>query len=243
MNRLHWRRPSLRSTLPFLALIALCLTAAAWQWRRAEYKERLAAEFQTAQTGVAGPLAAALDAPGAGLSERVQIKGRLDLERLILLDNRIRDGQYGVDIYAPLHNVDGRWILVGLGWIAADRSRQQMPKIPGIDPDIDAVALLVPPPSSGLRLAADALPDPLRFPLLLSRIDIAALRAILNQPVLADRVAVLEPDPASGFVRSWQLPGLSADRHRGYALQWLSFAIGTFVFFILWHRPRKDKPT
>lgn len=240
MNRLHWRRPSLRSTLPFLALIVLCLTAATWQWRRAGYKERLAAEFQGAQSGAAGTLAAALDAPGASLSERVQIQGRLDLARLILLDNRIRDGQYGVDVYAPLRDVDGRWILVGLGWVAADRTRQHAPKIPGIDPDIDAVALLAPPPSSGLRLAADALPDPLRFPLLLSRIDIAALRSMLNQPVLADRVAVLEPDPASGFVRSWQLPGLSADRHRGYALQWFSFAIGTLVFFILWHRPRKD---
>jgi cytochrome oxidase assembly protein ShyY1 len=240
MTRAQWRKPSLRSSLPFLVLITLCLTAAAWQWRRAEYKERLAAEFAMAEASAPQSLSSALDSTTGGMGERVRIQGRLDRDRVILLDNRIRDGQYGVDVYAPIHDVDGRRVLVGLGWIAADRSRRQLPVIPPFGSEVEAIALLTDPPASGLRLGADAIPDPPRFPLLLSRIDIPALRTLLNLPGLADRIAVLEADPASGFLRSWQLPGLSADRHRGYALQWLSFAVGTLVFFILWHRPRKD---
>jgi surfeit locus 1 family protein len=240
MNRPPWRRPSLGSTLPFLVLAVLCLSAASWQWRRAQFKEQLETAFQMAETRPAQTLSVALDTGSDRPSERVRIRGWLDTARLILLDNRIRDGQYGVDVYAPLHDIDGRWVMVGLGWIAADRSRQQMPSIPALVTEIDAIALLVAPPASGLRLGADSIVDPLRFPLLLSRLDIPALRAMLDLPALSDRIAMLEADAHSGFARSWQLPGLSADRHRGYALQWLSFAIGTLVFFILWHRPRKD---
>lgn len=238
MTRAQWRKPSLKSSLPFLALIALCLAAAAWQWRRAEFKEQLAAEFAMAQASAPQRLSSALDSTTGGMGERVQIQGQLDRDRVILLDNRIRDGQYGVDVYAPLRDAEGRWVLVGLGWIAADRSRRQLPVIPAFGSEVDAIALLTDPPASGLRLGADSIPEPPRFPLLLSRIDVPALRKLLNLPGLANRVATLEADPASGFLRSWQLSGLSADRHRGYALQWLSFAVGTLVFFILWHRPR-----
>lgn len=240
MNSMRWRTPSLRSALPFLSLAALCLVAATWQWRRAEYKEHLATELQLAQARDARPLAGVLDTPGTAPSMRVKLKGRIDIERIILLDNRIRDGQYGVDVYAPLRDADDRWILVGLGWIAADRSRRQSPKLPSLISNIDTVAMLQSPPAPGLRLGADAIAEPVRYPLLLSRIDIVSLRDLFNLPTLADRVAVLEADDGSGFVRSWELPGMTADRHRGYALQWLSFAIGTLVFFILWHRPRKD---
>ncbi|MDZ4813845.1 MAG: SURF1 family protein [Pseudomonadota bacterium] len=245
-TRTRWRRPSLLSTLPFLLLIVLFLSAARWQWQRAEVKEQRTAQFRAAvQAEHPRPLSAALDAPRPSVAELVRIEGDLDRDRLILLDNRMRDGQYGVDVYALLHAHTGRSVLLGLGWVAADRSRRTAPVIPPLPMLVSGLALLTQPPASGMRMgAASGMPgsvsDNLQFPLLLSRIDIAGLRTALDLPGLPDRIAVLEADAGSGFVRSWQLPGLSADRHRGYALQWLSFAIGTMVFYILWHRPRKD---
>ena len=93
MNRAQWRKPSLRSSLPFLLLIALCLTAAAWQWRRAEYKERLADEFAMTEATAPRRLSSALDSAKGSIGERVRIQGLLDRDRIILLDNRSRDGQ------------------------------------------------------------------------------------------------------------------------------------------------------
>ena len=244
--RTQWRRPSARSAPPLLLLIALFLSAAHWQWQRALVKEQTAAQFRVAlQDEHPRTLSAALDAPRPSAAERVRIEGDLDRDRLILLDNRMRDGQYGVDVYALLNARAGRSVLLGLGWVAADRSRRTAPVIPPLPQSVSGLALLTAPPASGLRMgAASDLPGlrshNLQFPLLLSRVDIAGLRAAFDLPALPDRIAVLAADAESGFVRSWQLPGLSADRHRGYALQWLSFAIGTLVFFILWHRPRKD---
>jgi surfeit locus 1 family protein len=234
------RKPSLPSTLAFMLPIALFLIAAHWQWRRAEFKDARAAEFAAA---VAAPdarrLRDALAAPRAG-AERISIDGTLDRDRLVLLDNRIRDGRYGVDVYAPLRSDDGAEVLVGFGWVAGDASRRTAPVIPPLPASIHGKALLTDPPAAGLRLGTDAdAAAAAKFPLMVSRIDIASLRARLQCPGLAERVVIPEPDVSSGFVRDWHLPGIGADRHRGYALQWLSFAIGTLVFFFLWHRPRK----
>lgn len=239
MTRARWRRPGILSTLPFVLMIAMFLVAAHWQWQRAMFKEARAKQFESAlQADTVRSLVSALADPRPA-GERVRLRGSLDRERIVLLDNRIREGQYGVDVYAPLRTDGGQSILVGIGWVAADRSRQLAPALPPLPEQLDSIALLTDPPASGLRLGADSIADNATYPLLLSRIDIAALRKRFALAELPDRVAELAPDGKSGFVRDWQLPGLGADRHRGYALQWLSFAIGTLVFFILWHRPRK----
>jgi surfeit locus 1 family protein len=240
VTHVRWRQPSLASTLPFLLLIALCLIAARWQWQRAEFKQQRVQEFAAATSAEPRSLSAALDSPLASGFERVHIKGRLKSDQVILLDNRLRDGQYGVDVYVPLQNDNKRTILLGLGWISADRSRRIAPPIPPLPDTIDGTALLVAPPASGLKLGAEVIAPDVPFPLVLSRIDIVALRQKLDLAELPDRIALLAPDyPQPGFVRDWQLPGIGVERHRGYALQWLSFAIGTLVFLILWHRPRK----
>jgi surfeit locus 1 family protein len=239
----RWRKPSLTSTLPFLLLIVVCLIAARWQWQRAELKQQRLLEFTAATSAEPRSLAAALDLPHASGFERVHIDGKLQSDRVILLDNRIHEGQYGVDVYVPLLADDGRPILLGMGWIPADRSRRVAPAVPPLPETINDLTLLIDPPASGLRLGSETIATDASFPLLLSRIDIVALRQRLGVPHLPERIAILDPaTPTAGFVRDWQLPGIGVERHRGYALQWLSFAIGTLVFLILWHRPRKASP-
>jgi len=239
MTRLRWRKPALLSSVVFLGLALLFLAAARWQWQRAEFKLERAADFaQSLREPAQRSLADALHAPDPRGFEQVQVEGELDLDRAVLLDNQIRDGQYGVEVFAPLRDRSGAVVLAGLGWIAADRSRQQAPRLPPVTRHIASVALLTSPPSAGLQLGAAAAEEA-TFPLLSTRIDPQALRGVLGLPGLAGQVVLLPPDAASGFVRAWHLTGLSADKHRGYALQWSSFAIGTLVFYVLWHRPRK----
>ena len=240
MSRTQWRKPGLRSSLFFIGLIVVFVSAARWQWQRAEYKIARAAEFaatlsEPAHRGVSDALAA----PDASAGERVRFSGVLDISKLLLLDNQVRDGKFGIEVYAPFVDAEGAHVLVGLGWIASDPSRQQAPILPTIPAQIEGDGLLTDAPAGGLRLGASAPTRAAEFPLLLTRIEPPALRDVLALPMLADRVLLLPPDPASGFARAWHLTGLSADKHRGYALQWISFAIGTLVFFVLWHRPRK----
>ncbi len=243
MSRPAWRRPRIATTLVYGGLIAVFLAAASWQWRRAEYKENRAAEFHAALSEPARrPLLAALASPAAQGFERVRVHGELDRAHLVLLDNQISNGRFGVQVYAVLSDASGVEVLTDLGWIASDSSRRLPPAIPDLPARIDDEVLLTDPPASGLRLGAAAPVMASAFPLLLTRIDPVELAPLLQRPALSLRVLQLAASPHSGFERVWRLQGLSADKHRGYALQWLSFALGTFVFFILWHRPRGDSP-
>lgn len=242
MSLVEWRKPRFHISLIFLGMVVVFCFAARWQWQRATFKEVRAAAFTAAMNLPAQRrLGSALAAPASAGFDRVMVDGTLDGERLILLDNQIRDGKFGVEVYALLVSNDGMHVLAGLGWVASDPSRQQLPKIPAIPNPIHGEGLLTDPPAAGLQLGASSAIAQPTFPLLLTRIDPVQLRSLLRVPDLADRIVQLAPDTASGFLRQWQLSGLSADKHRGYALQWISFAIGTLVFFVLWHRPRKGK--
>jgi surfeit locus 1 family protein len=224
-------------------MVGVFLSAANWQWQRAVAKELRASEFAAALLEPARrDLAAALAAPAVQGFERVRVQGELDRARLILLDNQVRDSRFGVQVYAVLVDVTGKQVLVDLGWLASDASRRQPALIPELPEQLDTEALLAEPPASGLRLAGSAVPADDGRPLLVTRIEPAELAAVLKRPALQSWVVQLPAEAGSGFERVWRLPGLSADKHRGYALQWLSFAVGTLVFFVLWHRPRKGSP-
>lgn len=239
MNRARWRRPKPASSLLFLAAVAVFLVAGQWQWRRADAKSAMAAALiETQAATTVRKLDEVLAGGNLSAFERVRIEGVVDTAKLILLDNQMREGQYGVRVYAPMPLDTSRTILVELGWIAADRSRQTKPVVPSVAAQIDTDALLSSVPAAGLQLGPEPWPDHPEFPLLRSRIDLDELRAHMGWNGLLDTVAVLRPDAQSAFQTEWKPPGLSADKHRGYALQWLSFALGTLVFFILWHRPR-----
>lgn len=226
-----------------LALLAAALilfgSAALWQWQRAHFKDQRARQFASA---LAGATATALDhwlaTPAAPDVALVEVAGRIDRQRLLLLDNQVRNGVPGVQVFAPLRSADGHDLLVELGFVARP-DRQRPPVIPAFSPLLRGTALLTPAPAAGLRLGEDVPAGALRFPLLLTRIEPLRLRSLLGLPKLREAILKLPPDPTSGFIREWALPGLSADRHRGYALQWASFAVAALVLFFILHRPRR----
>lgn len=231
--------PRWYSLLLLTAALLLFGAAAHWQWQRAQFKDQRAREFAAA---VIAPTAPNLDdwlaMPTGPEIALVEVAGQIDRERLLLLDNQTQRGVPGVSVFAPLRTEGGHTVLVDLGFVARPDRQKPVP-IPAFASALRGRALLAPAPAAGLSLGATDLAKPLQFPLLLIAIEPIKLRHLLDLPELGDAVLKLAPDPASGFVREWTLPGLDADRHRGYALQWASFAIAAVVLFVLLHRPRR----
>ena len=229
-----------------LLLLAIALagfgSAAHWQWRRAEFKDAREQAFRAVLKDGDAP---ALDQLLTRLSDAefalVELDARLDRRRLLLLDNQVHHGVVGVKVYAPLHTNTGQALLLDLGFVARP-DRRYPALIPDLPARIRGLALLMPAPAAGLRLGDPAALEAARYPLLLNRIEPVELRRLLALPELSASVLRLAPDPASGFVREWALPGLSAERHRGYALQWASFAIASLVLFAFVHHPRRKSP-
>ncbi len=110
-------RPGIAPTLVVLALLPLLVFLGFWQLSRGEQKRVLLDSY--AERQVAAPLTAGqllnVDQPAF---RRVQLRGHLDGQHSLLLDNRVRDGQVGVELLQPFQDqASGQWLLLNRGWL------------------------------------------------------------------------------------------------------------------------------
>ena len=110
-------RPGIAPTLVVLALLPLLVFLGFWQLSRGEQKRALLDSY--AERQAAAPLTAGqllnVEQPAF---RRVQLRGHLDGKHSLLLDNRMRDGQVGVELLQPFQDqASGQWLLLNRGWL------------------------------------------------------------------------------------------------------------------------------
>lgn len=231
----RWTSPSWFA----LALLAVGLgvftTLGFWQLGRAHDKETLLAAFAGSTQRAPVTLAEARRSTAAMPHPRVRVRGRYDPLHSYLLDDQVRDGRPGLFAFAVFEPADGGpSLLVNRGFLAraGDGGPVQVPAAE--TGEVELAGLYAPPPGTGLRLGGNALPRQSRWPKSSIRIDTAEIAEDLGRAV-DTRVLLLDADPSSGFVRAWTPQILPPERHRGYALQWFSFAVAAVVIFIVLH--------
>jgi surfeit locus 1 family protein len=243
----HYRSLGARFAWAALAVAAAAgfSTLGAWQWSRAQFKERLLAQQgEILAARVAQPLSAAGDANRAGELDWTAGRGRFD-ERVLYLDNQQRGGRAGLRVYGVLQAPDAPApLLVDLGWLPWGAQRE-LPAVELPMTEVEVRGVLAPPPSTGLRMGpgAESLGEA-RW--LLTRIEPASLAPRIGLSVpLAPRVLKLDPQLAFGYERDFDLlPNtLPPERHRGYAVQWFALAATVVIVYLilsLRHRRRNS---
>jgi len=236
-------RPGLWPTLAMLALCALFLRLAVWQWQRAEYKRELLTQYEAQAKRAPVSLDALLADPTLESFPpylRVKAAGSYDPGRQLLLEDMTRDGEVGFEVLTPLMMQGGVIALVDRGWVPAD------PK--GAPPAVDVVggprqvlASLGTLPVPGIRLGQSAPPTsawPRRmfYPTIQDLLNVYGTK--LMTPVLH-----LEPGQPDGYQREQSLDvGLPPARHLGYAFQWTALAVAVFGLWLVVNlRRRRDK--
>jgi surfeit locus 1 family protein len=241
-------------------VLALTLSAGRWQLDRAAFKVALAQRIE-AMAGEPpmrvnpATTAVEVDAPAWRPIDAV---GHFDGQRVVLLDNRLRDGVAGYEVLTPLViAADGRALLVNRGWVAAPAHRDQLPQVVTPQGEVRVTGLAAIPSARFIELRAGT-DDAVRWQnWTLERagerwgIELMPFAMLqTGQAVAADGVAgasrsastsgrALEQD---GLARVWPRPDVGIDKHRGYALQWFSFAlIATVVWFVLSLRRPSDQ--
>lgn len=236
----RWHRPSAFAWMLLVLGLAAFLGLSRWQWQRAQEKERLLASYAAAETGAVQPFVLLPETLPAENYPRVAASGRYVGGRGYWLDQQVHDGKVGrraIAVFEP----DGpaRCLLVDLGWIAAPPG-QPPPAWPVLPlTEVSLQGIYAPPPGGGLRVGGDALPRQGTWPKLTVFLDLTAISADLGTPV-APRLLLLDADPASGFVRHWTPAVMPPEKHRGYALQWFTFALAALVIFIVLHWRKKN---
>lgn len=221
-------RPKLLSTIALFLLAALFTSLGGWQTNRAS--EKLATE-QLHLTAKNVSLESALQ---QNLRfARVEIHGRYDPIRHVLLDNQIWKGRAGVHVFTPFYTNNGAAILVNRGWLPLAADRKTLPEVPTPMDDTNIKGMLNILPVPGLAVGE---PDSLeqdQWPQLVTYLNRQNI-ADSTQSELEDWVVQLAPTDISGFQgRDWKPVFMSSDRHKAYAFQWFSLTTACIALWLV----------
>ncbi len=128
-------------------------------------------------------------------------------------------------------------LLVNRGWLPVGPDRGQLPDLAVSEQTLTEVGLIVATPASGLVLGSSGY-DEDGWPRVVQQVDLARIEEQLGAPLLPF-VLRLSPNSEHGYVREWQIrPGLSPERHVGYAVQWFALALA-LVALCMWAAVRR----
>ena len=225
-------RPALLPSLAFGTLFAMLLALGLWQVDRAGEKHETLQ--QRSERGRQGRLdlnnTLALE-----LAERfrpVVVRGRYR-DRHWLLDNRVLRGQAGYHVFTlfELDGPGGRVALVNRGWVDTGPSREFLPNVAAPEHSVELLGRLDLPESVGLELASADLAG-LAPVTLVQHLDIGELAAALRRDLLPLAIVLDEGQPG-GFVRDWvERPGITPEKHLGYAVQWFALALALLIIYL-----------
>ncbi len=239
-----FRRPPWWALLLTVAGALLFVRLGIWQLHRADFKEALLRRYAASVSAPVQPFAPIADAPPADAFPRVRVSGHYLVDRRYLLDNPKHDGRGGVEVFAPFAVTgQSRLLLVDLGFLAGNGTRQAPPLPPVPSGTVELQGLYVPPPPVGFEMGGNALQRQAKWPKETIFIDPAEVSRDLGRPLLP-RMLALDADPAAIYVRvhKLDLSAMTPARHRAYAFQWFSFALAALVILLVLNRRRTPRP-
>ena len=235
-ERMNGFRPGWLPSLVVALLLPLLVGLGFWQLSRADEKRVLLAEFEARRQ--ADPVAVTDLERLADLAHvRIRLQGQFDAGHSLLLDNRVRGGQVGVELLQPFYDQpSGLWLLVNRGWLPWP-DRRQAPRYSTPEQPLELVARVYVPPGSTFQLQAD--PTTSTWPKLVTALDPERLWRQLGRGGLAYEVR-LEAGPAA-YQTQWPLVAMGPEKHTGYAVQWFALAAALFCLYLYfgWHNARQ----
>ena len=215
-----------------LTVVGICVFIAlgVWQLQRAQYKEAIESRFQQR---LAEPYQAvqSMDDLEDVEYRKLQLRGRYDNQRNLLVDNQLHRGRAGYYVLTPLRLRDSDAIvLVNRGWVAWGESRDHPAIIPDPVTAAGVAGTAYFPSEPALRMGGLRLSE--QWPQLIPYIDIDALQPAFDGNLLP-WVLWLAPEVQGEYVRNWKPVWMRPEKSRAYATQWFAFAVLALVFFII----------
>ncbi len=197
--------------------------------------------------------------------QTLELRGKFLNNSQLFLDNQVYQGKAGYHVLTPFSIKDtGCLILVDRGWVSGQR-REELPIIPSIHEEVSLKGWISFPIQT-LKLSSNTDNSPLsvleadRFykstytnessetqplyplhaPLRIQMVEFNALSELFQQKVLPMILKLPEDNPYS-FATEAIIFTIQPERHLGYAIQWLSMAIGVFIYFVVINTDRAVK--
>jgi surfeit locus 1 family protein len=221
-------------TVAMVAAVAVCVAAGNWQRGRMAQKQAQGERFAAATAAPADALPVGVGDWSAWRFRQVELAGRYDAMRQILIDNKVHAGRAGYHVVTPLLLDDGRAVLVDRGYVPAGATRAELPVVPPPAGDVRVRGRVNVPPADYVELR-EAPPQGVVW----QNLDPAKFGASTGLAVLPIVVEATEGDDR--LVRDWPRPDAGTEKHRIYMVQWYAFAalaFGLWAWFTLIRRKR-----
>lgn len=223
-----WRRWA--PTVAVMLLTPICVAAGFWQLDRAGQKQALQDEYDRRSRVPALAVESTPQNADDLRFRRVQVQGRYEPDRQLLLENRMHRGRPGYHVITPVRigGSDMR-VLVNRGWVPLGRSRDEPPAIETPTGFVTVTGVATVPSTGGFRL--EPREQPAGWQRQWPYFDIPRYRAAVNFPV---QPVVILMDPqveAGGFVREWARLEAGIAVHHGYAFQWFMLALTLLALY------------
>jgi len=196
-----------------------------WQAGRAEQKRILGAQLEQVMRSPAVDLTSQLVEPRQFILKHVAARGRFVDQHTVFLDNKLRRGRPGYEVVTPLR-LNGVYVLVNRGWVAAGKTRDELPSVPAPPGEVRVEGLALARLPQALAVGP-SVPGKVRQNLELTAFeDETKLRL---QPVVIEQHSAA----ADGLARDWPRPDTGIEKHESYALQWYSLAGLALILFVV----------
>lgn len=169
------------ASLFFVLILILLISLSLWQFKRAEEKKQLLAQYELAIKKPILDLSTIENWQNLPLFQQVKIRGHYDNQHHFLLDNKTKDRQVGYEVLTPFYSGD-HVVLVNRGWIARTSSRQQLPELEEIKGEQVIRGRIIPVPKKSFTLG-NIEENPEQWPRIIQAIDLPIISSRLNENI------------------------------------------------------------
>lgn len=214
----------------FITVIAVVLMTGLgfWQLDRMAQKKARLASIEAKQQKAPLNLKALFTMDTDVRDVKVTFSGKAKDLNVLLLDNKLHNGQPGYHVLVPVEASEGS-VLVNLGWVAAPKLRSELPVI-DIDPSELEYKGRIAVPSVN-PMVKETASNLTAFPARIQSIELAFLEQQLGFTLLPFTVQIDAPANEQ-FVRDWKPVVMPPQKHLAYALQWFGLAVAAIVVFL-----------
>lgn len=234
-----------KTSILLLLFFPLLISLGNWQLHRAQEKQQLQQLYQQRQ--MSPPQSIALLSNSEQMRyQPVVAEGKFLADRNILLDNKIFHGRFGYELITAFKLTASDQILwVNRGWLAADSSRQTLPRLPSPAAGLQRLTGELYIPHGEMLTLADI--EVQGWPRVVSDIDINKLQQELTLPMFPYTMRLAAENPAV-LTRNWMLVNIEPAKHTAYAVQWFVMAavavlIGLLANTNIWQLCQRRKQT
>ncbi len=149
----------------------------------------------------------------------------------VLLDNQTYNGEVGYLALQLVRAIDGRNVLLELGFVAAKSSRSDLPDVAWLSQNYNREGRLY--TRSTNPLSSNLMLEPTE-PARIQNLNTDQLGEYWQLPIES---YIFQPRQAQWhYPQPWNPLPMSADKHQGYAFQWFSMAFALAIIAIIWLR-------